>query len=209
MHLSHSRLNLWWQLDWFLQSWIQIGISRCWPGWMRTSTDIESFIFTAWDLFYVKTWEQGVPPGAVTWKRRSSKARKVFWRAIISLSLSISGIPQLFRIARSPCWSRHLVPLWQDVWALVSLKFITPQDIYNCAPDQLRATAGGSGVSVGVQLTRAETSLPESTESNGMNGLREFECWALGVKTPAHKTNEWCAYFGRTGLSKQLIQTAT
>lgn len=33
-----------------------------------------------------------------------------------------------------------------------------------------------------------------------MNGSRELECWALGVKTPAHKTNEWCAYFGGTGL---------
>lgn len=44
-----------------------------------------------------------------------------------NISLSSSGIPQLFRIARSPCWSRHIVPLWQDVWALVSFKFITPK----------------------------------------------------------------------------------
>lgn len=50
--------------------------------------------------------------------------------------------------------------------------------------------------------------LPESTESIGIIGSRELECWTLGVKTPAHKTKKWCAYFwqNRPHASRHLAR---
>lgn len=144
MHLSHSRLSLWWQLDWFLQSWIQTGISRCWPGWMRTSTDVESFIFTAWDLL-----RKDPRAGRAARRRYVEETIKQSQESILkgynfSLSIYLWNSPT-FQNSSQPLLVTPPCSLMTRCLGLGISQIYNPQDIYNTAPDDLRATAGGSG----------------------------------------------------------------